>query len=347
MKIIIITRPDDASPKVLAESLKKMFDDMDVEAEILFNVSFLSRLLPVFGKNKRSGRIHFRVKEKLFNFFRDNNIIKKLKRSDAIVLSECTPNGFWRNYHGIEELKSKVKNIPIIYHEVYYLGNAPSQIDKLATENNPTIDRYDWHLAVSEVTEIRTIPKPPWSCVGLNLENTGLKPIPKQRFFAIVDFEQKGYEEQRNIQKEALKLAGIEVISFEKKMPINKIRNFYQNASIYFITSPEAFGLPIAECLASGTAVFTPSSSWPMSWRLDENPKMWEKGQLPECFVVYNDKDDLVEKLISFKNNFDYKKTPLELNRIFKTNYPHFYYGNTKAVIDLTDRIKHKQFSLI
>ncbi len=96
--------------------------------------------------------------------------------------------------------------------------------------------------------------------------------------------------------------------------------------------SPEAFGLPIAECLSCGSYVFTPDSAWPMSWRLDEAPEVHGPGNLPECFVVYRGKDDLKEKIGKIRKSFDSIKTPVTVANCFNRFYPTFYSGNQDAL---------------
>ena len=341
IKITILTRPDDASPKVLADGLHNLLKkDNQISSKIIYNTSFLSRLLTLFGNKTSKVKLHYRIFGRITNYFNDLRVLRKLKNSDAIIISECTPNAFWKNHYGIEELRKKAPGIPIILYEVYYLGNAPSQIERLKAQNNPTIERYDWHLAVTEITEIRGKPTPPWSCVGLNLEQTGLRPLPKKECFAIVDFEQKGYERYRTEQIEVLKNLDIPFVSFEKRMSIHEIRNYYKNASLIFMESPEAFGVPLAECLSCGTAIFTPSKEWPMSWRINDG----EQEYLPECFIVYNNYDDLKSKLIEFKSLYNPELTPKRINKIFIESYPHFFYGRKDTIDDLVVLIKNRKF---
>ena len=202
------------------------------------------------------------------------------------------------------------------------------------------MERYDWHLAVTDTTEVRSLPKPPWSVVGLNLEGEGLGLGHKKDFFAIVDFERKGYEKFRDDQIRVLDKLGLPYVAFEKRMTMPEIRDYYKRASLIFLSFPETFGVPIAECLACGTAVFTPSSSWPMSWRLDENPKPNSEGLLPECFIEYIDSVNLEKELMSFYKAWDIKKTPKIINDIFLKTYPHFFYGNLDGVKTYLKTIK-------
>lgn len=339
MRIAIITRPDDASPKVLAISLQKLIKKCHVECDIFYEHGFLMRRVPLFGRFKQVGRIHFTLKRYLKHYPRDKKFLLKLKEYDAVIISDCEPNGFWKHHFGIEKLKGILKK-PLAFHEVYYLGNVPTHIERLKRQGHPTMERYDWHLAVTDTTEVRSLPKPPWSVVGLNLEGEGLELGHKKDFFAIVDFERKGYEKFRDDQIRVLDTLGLPYVAFEKRMTMPEIRDYYKRASLIFLSFPETFGVPIAECLACGTAVFTPSSSWPMSWRLDEKPQPNSEGKLPNCFVEYETSIKLEKYLLEFYHNWDKEKTPEKIREIFLNTYPHFFYGNLDGVKAFIKTIK-------
>lgn len=183
LQIAILTRPDFRSPRILAESLKHQLRTF-AEVKIFYNIDVLNRLVSYKG-SKFS--FHFWLKKKIGNYLSDKRILEQLKEYDAIIISECTPNCFWKNLYNIERLKEIVKK-PILLYEVYYLGNAQTQLEKLRKLRDPGIDRYDWHLAVSEITETRGVPGKGWSCVGLDLSYTLLKPQSKKEFVALVDF---------------------------------------------------------------------------------------------------------------------------------------------------------------
>jgi hypothetical protein len=331
LKIAIITRPDDRSPKVLAKSLKAMCGLLDVECQIFYDISMLIRMQPLrqklrypYSKLKRIySKIKFHKTERIF--------LKKLATYDIIVISECTPNGFWEGYYAIEVLKSKLKK-PVLYYEVYYLGNAPTQIQRLQHEGEPGIDRYDWHLAVTDITEIKSSPLDKWSRIGLNLEHTGLKPIVKEKFLVLIDFEQPGYEQYRNQQIQVLKEIGIPYIELKGSYTIDEIRYLYSQAWVLLIQFPEAFGLPIAECLACGAYIMTPSSAWPMSWRFDENPQIHSEGLLPDFFQVYSSREELKTILINSHLSYDLHTTPFSIFSSFTKQYPHYYYGDPTAL---------------
>src|ERR1035441_3440561 len=82
----------------------------------------------------------------------DRKLLRELKSYDAIVFSNCIPNALLRNYYDIETLRKLLPGKPIILYAVYYLGNAPSMEQRLKASGDYSADRFDWSLAVSEVT---------------------------------------------------------------------------------------------------------------------------------------------------------------------------------------------------
>lgn len=131
---------------------------------------------------------------------------------------------------------------------------------------------------------------------------------------------------------------GIKTIQLEGKYPIEEIRRIYNQASAFFISFPETFGLPIAECLACGAYIFSPDSSWPMSWRLDENPVSMGPGVLPDCFQIYRDKEELRNMLTVLLAQFDPEQTPLKVFNTYKANYSRFYSGNQSGIKNILDQ---------
>jgi len=324
MRIAILTRPDFRSPRVLADSLKLQLEKEEVQVEIFDSINILNRMVS-FRNSKLS--FHFWLKRKLINYFSDWTKIKKLKNFDAIVVSECAPNGFFKQLYNVEKLKERVKK-PIGFYEVYYLGNAPTQIQFLEKNNEPLLDRYDFHLSISNVTEIKGTDSNNWYPIGIKGESWNLKPLQKKEIIAIIDFEFPGNEKIRKIQINALNKAGIKYISLESSYTIIEIRKIYQQGAIYFMQSFEAFGLPILECLCSGCQIFTQESWWPMSWRINANPQIHGGGTLPECFTVYHNEEQLVKELKAFKDNYDLVVSPSKIFEIFLAHYPNFFLGN-------------------
>ncbi len=324
MKIAILTRPDFRSPRILADALQMQLGKQGREVAIFYEISLLNRL--VSFKNSKLN-FHFWLKRKLQHFFRDATLFRKLKSFDVVIISECTPNGFTRRLYNVEKFK-RIINKPVGFYEVYYLGNAPTKIASLTKNDDALFERFDFHLSITDVAEIKTLPSKNWYPIGIYAESWNLKPTPKKELIAIVDFMQPGYEKHREIEIWALNKAGIKYISLEKQYSFEEIRGIYQQGAIFFVQFPEAFGVSILECLCCGVQIFTKESWWPMSWRLNENPQVHGEGIYPPCFTVYDNEEKLVNELMVFKENYNLTETPKKVFDIFLAHYPQFYYGN-------------------
>jgi hypothetical protein len=344
IRLAIVTRPQNSSPRVLAECLALFIPLFGVYSRIFYRINAFKRLLKYSSVSQKYSQFTWLIYKMIFSLG-DKLFIRTLKTYDAIIISDCSPAGFLLSTYDIERLRKITGIIPILFYEVYYLGNAPTQLEMLNKNKCPTIERYNWHLAVTNITEIKNEPAPPWSQIGLYLKGTGLRPNIKGQLMAVVDFVRSGYEDYRYEQIQALKELRIPYISLDKKYSIPEIRRIYQQATFFFIQFPEAFGLPIAECLSCGSYIFTPDSSWAMSWRLDKNPLVHGPGTLPECFVVYNGRNELKAKLKEIINDYDLSKTPQKVFDIFIRNYPTYYEANQMEFKDVLRRIERKELN--
>jgi len=327
IKIAVITRASFASPRVLANCLAAYLREREFDVSVFYNIDFFKRAL-TYSMVRKKYNLFAWYAYKIIHFFNDKVVLKQLKEFDLIIIAETIPKCFLKDEFDFVKGKQMLNNIPFIYHGVYYVGNAPTILDKFEKEGQNSADIFDWHLAVSEVTEIRSKPAPPWSQVGMYLKSTGLKPTTKSRTFAVVDFERQGREQIRNDQIQILESIGIPYVALSGTMSIEEIREIYKEATYYFIQFPESFGLPIAECLSCGAYIFLPESSWAMAWRLDENPGIHGPGTLAECFVVYGDKENLKTKLEQMEKEYDLEETPKFVFDIFLKYYRSYYEGN-------------------
>jgi hypothetical protein len=313
--------------------LADMLEQLKVQSKIHYDaIPFLMRLLPMTEKPRHwHNNFQFRIRNKITNWKHDRNLLQALKSYDIVVISECMPNAFWRNYLDIEGLKRKIRK-PIISYTDAFVDNCPIHYAKWFCKDDFGANRYDLNLFPSEVTEKRTLASINARAIGVNIAISGLRPVPKKEFIAVIDFAHSEFESYRYTQLKTLESLGIKTIILQGRYPIQEIRKIYQQASVFFLAFPETFGLPIAECLASGAYIFTPTSAWPMAWRLNENPMPWGTGELPNCFRVYDNGDDLKIQLTSLLNNYDLKQSPNNVFEDFMKHYPHFYSGNLKAL---------------
>ena len=342
MKVAIISRPGPCFPNIISTGLSEMLNQLEIENKIFYEgIPLLMRMLPFKETPKHwYNNLQFRIRNKIKHYKQDQILLQEIQQYDIVVVAECLPNALWKNFLAIEVLKKKIQK-PV---GSYFDGSvhiAPIHGRMLFDDEDYADDRYDFNLFVSSVIELKKNSfTPKQKTIGVNFKHTGLKPTVKERFIAVVDFEQKGYETYRQQQINILKKLEIETIVLEGRYPIEEIRSIYSKAAVFFMAFPETFGLPIAENLASGTYIFTPNSGWPMAWRLDEQPMPWGPGLLPDCFKVYQNENDLEEQLLLLKQKFDGEKTPLQVFDIFIKHYSNFYYGDLNSLKEVLLQFK-------
>lgn len=338
--IAIVTKPNYSSPRILANCLHSFLSQAEgVKSEVFYELFVFKRLLSYAKVAKNYNYITWKGYQ-LIHYIQDQLFLRKLKKYDAVIIVECSPKAFLSDSFDFVKLRKKLEGIPLIFHEVYYLGNAPTMVSYLNDGGHHQEDIFDWHLSVSEVTEIRSKPKAPWSQVGLYLKSTGLAPVSKKEHLAIIDFYREGYEKERNEQIKALEAVGIPYIELSGSYTFDEIREIYKKATFYFLQFPESFGLPIAECLSCGAYVFTPDTSWGMAWRLDDEVEIHGPGKLADCFVVYDGQEGLQEKLRQYKLEYDLEKTPQKVFEIFMENYSDYYNGNKAELNYFLEKLK-------
>ena len=333
-RIAIISRPGACFPNIIATGLSEMITDEGCEVEIFYDgIPLLMRMLPLHKRPLHwKNNLHFRIRNKIKYFFNDLQLIRRIKKFDAVILCECLPNAYWKNYLDIESFKSIIQKPVLCYTD--NIVASPLHKLNLFRSYDYNEDRFFLNLCLSNTVEINAN-HPKCLEIGVNLSNSGLKPNEKTAFLALIDFEQPGYESYRNQQIRVLQKLNIPFIVLNGNYSVSEIRDLYQKASVFFLAFPETFGLPIAECLSTGCKIFSPNSSWPMAWRLNNDPKPWGNGDFPDCFQIYSSDQDLEKALIDFKVNYHRVNTPIEINDTFMRNYSHFYYGNRSAIRSL------------
>ncbi|WP_282041204.1 hypothetical protein [Winogradskyella flava] len=339
MRIAIITRPDNKSPKNLAITLAKSLDTNNIQSEIFYDTGFLTRMVALSDNLRWNVKSHYRIRQKLKFYFKDLKTLRKLKTFQAVIICECIPNAMWRNVYPIESLRSNIK-LPIGLYEVFFLESAPHFIDKLKTEYHNFTNPYDFELAISSSSYTKIINKKNQFKVGFNLMAQGIKPINKDEFIALIDFEWEGEKKYILEQKKVLDELGIKYLELKGNYTIDEIREVYSKCSVFFLQHFESFGLPIAESLSYGAQIFTANSGWPMAFRLNDDIEIYGKGSLADCFTVYKDEADLRKKLLKFKKEYT-NETPFNVFNSFIKNYPDFYEGNNKELEKMTTFIEN------
>lgn len=348
MKAAILTNRDNSYHRPLAEGLSRMFKKINVESIVLYEgLSSLPRKHKINQSPDNRWKYNLRLSIQMArSFVAYHRLVRKLRSVDLLIIVNHMPGAYLDTFFDDKRLRNDLPTLPIILYDLVYLPSRGSWAkhiyDNLKSMGVTTgrhfgIDRYDYHLCVTEVSEF---PVPPqaedFSRIGINLEDPSLLANPNKSLIALIDFERPNHLHERAIQVQACVEAGIPFKVLHGHYTIEQIRSIYQSCSLFFIAHRESFGLPICEVQACGGLVFTPYFNWCPSHYL-ETPKDSNAPVLPENFFVYdNDKTKLVEKLEDLKKSFN----AYDVLANFQRDHPHFFYGDMQELKRFIDRVK-------
>jgi hypothetical protein len=207
------------------------------------------------------------------------------------------------------------------------------------------MDRYDWYLAASVVSEIPVPPgQQPYSTVGVNIDDGSLFPEQKGEVKALIDFAQNrlNYPAFRKNQIAALERTGIPYRVLEGQFSREEIREIYRHTAMFFLAHRESFGLPICELQACGALIFTAKPEWPGAHWIKDDVTVPGPGRLSPNFLVYDDDiGKLTEQLEAVKSSFDAVKNL----RTFRQYHPQLYRGDTVAFTDFLNRLDDRSIN--
>jgi hypothetical protein len=279
---------------------------------------------------------------------RCRSLAAEARRSDLIVLIAPFPTAYRKDrFCEIERtIRRTAPNVPVVNSSNYFLltkgpylnylrDGAPDR--DIPEPGNFGLERYDWYLSTS-IASPNPLPRidNPCSVVGVNLDDGTLYPEKKDRFVALIDFERPECMHERRIQVQALEETDTEYIVLHGNYPVDRIREIYRRCSLYFLASPESFGLPICEVQACGGFVFTPHPTWCSGHWIKDDPHEPGPGRLSPNFVVY---DDDLEKLKSEIRRAKESHDPEQVRNTFLEHQPQLYYGDLDALKGFVDRV--------
>ena len=292
-----------------------MFDGIGVEARIFYHLGTIARMAG--GHGSRPPRLWA---ERGYDAYG----LERLRRYDVLIVCGYMRPAFFRGFFGIEALRERCPDKPIVLHTVSYLGNSPDWQERIAAADGFGVSRYDWHLVVSPVGK-RVLPSGhPCQAVGINLEIPALFPGKKVEFTALLDHSRAGFEKERQQQLEALDGMKIPYVELNSPQSFASIYKIYRRTSIYFLAFLESFGIPICESQICGNYVFTPDKHWPQAHRQAGSFSRDGSIVLTENFRVYGDMKDLREKIAQARDSHN----PEQIFDNFVRNYPTYYHGD-------------------
>ena len=354
MKIAILANDAASFVKPMADGLQRMLARSGVEAHIYYDglrqLSALPSRFDVYiRENGTAPRKMFRrfVKYLLVEVPSLARFVLRLRTYDAIVVVSTIPGVFLREFFHDETIRGLFPHTPLVLYDVFYLPTRPHWGQWLKEGNpergipNPDnwgLERYDWYLCASVVSEVPMPPGPqPYSLVGLDLNDGSLFPDDKSEFLVVLDFECPEYMRERAVQIEALEESHTKYVVLHGHYSIASIRKIYRKASVLLLAMRESFGLPICEAQACGAYVFTPYSEWCPSHWIKSDLARPGPGQLSENFVVYgNDKRRLISELERLKCSYD----PAAVVRRFERHHPQLFRGDQNGIEEFLDKLR-------
>ena len=335
----ILTTSETGFQPVLAESLATSLKYFGAKSAVMQGAA---RWL-----NNPSGNLS--VKRRIADgIYRMNarRIVNRLKAFDAVIFVSNIPTAFLNSYFNDRWLRSCLPETPLILYQNYYLPTRGKWASYLKAGNvslgipSPGhfgIERYDWYLCTSTVSE-DPFPRQPQRCsrIGLRLASPELFPQ-QQEFRALVDFPRDAHKEEREIVTSTLSKLRIPATTLQGHYPRHKIREIYRNTSCYFVAHRESFGVPICELQACGSLVFTPYNDWCPSHWLKDDIHVCGEGRLTENFRVYqNERSLLEEQLATAVRDWE----PGIVRSRFLEEQAIFYWGDTTELARFVENVR-------
>jgi hypothetical protein len=340
MRIAILADSRSSFPKIMAEGLKRMFDQLGVTSTIFYNgLEIIRARSASAGQRSAVRRLRDAIQE-----YRLRRYVSIWQEYDVLIIVGHNPAAFMRGFWDDARLRAWLPSHPIILYDLVYLGTR-GEWKRWLQEGNPALgipvggnfglERYDWYLCVSIVSE-HAMPqrKQPVSLIGVHLDDGSLRAGEQTDFVALLDFARNEHTTERQVQKQALREAKIKWVELTDSYSISKIRSIYRKSSLYFVAHRESFGLPICELQACGGTVFSPYADWCPSHWMKDDISVAGPGVLSKNFVIYdNDPKFLVTKLKEISSSYD----PLNVRETLLQRQPQLYYGDLSELQKFVD----------
>ena len=353
MKIAILSNTLDSFQKPMAAGLKRMFDGIGVEAQILDDgLDALSTCASV-GKNGSVRCLEMRSKiwaKRVLRELSYRRLVKRLRRFDVAIVIGHLPVAYYNSFMDDQRLRRDLPTLPIVLYDLIYLGTNDWWTLRLADRRSDLgvpegdhmgLNRYDYHLCVNEVNGrplVRGGVK--FSRIGLNIDAPGLQIEEPKDFVALIDFERPDQMVERAGQILGCIESGTPFKVLHGRYRMEEICAIYRSCSVYFVAHDESFGLPIAEVQACGARVLTPHAEWCKAHHISTDGR--SLGVLPENIVSYdNNKERLVGILREMRASHDAKQNRLR----FLRDHSNFFAGNLDELRRFVDRVNSGQIN--
>lgn len=344
LNVAILTNSSHSYPKPLAEGLQRMLSQLGVESRVFYDGYEMLYPFPR-GEGSRLDALARGV-QGLLHEARFRRFVRRLRAFDLIVLVAHLPGSFMREHFvGLERLRDLLPGVPIVNYDMVYLPTCGIWPQLLKDGNNQFVkqgnnfglERYDWYLSVSVVSE-RPMPrsKQPYHQIGCNLDDGSLRWDQKKDFTAVLDFEVPAHLKERGVQIQALEDTNTKYVVLQGRYPRERIREIYRECSLFFVAKRESFGLPICEVQACGGLIFTPYAEWcPAHWIKADLHQARYDSLSPNFRVYGNDRSKLIEQIRQARKEYD----PEKVFRSFVDCHPRMYSGDLGMLNNFLDMV--------
>ena len=354
MKIAILANDAASYVKPMAEGLERMFRRIGVNARVFYNgLADLGRIQDSFRSYvEKNNATYWRAFKRTVRFAIEEapdlyRFMLHLRSFDAVVIVQTLPANFMNSFFNDGVVRSLLPGTPLVLYDLFYLptrGPWPIWLKEgrpemgIPTGGNWGLDRYDWYLSASVVSET---PMPsgvqPYSLIGLDLNDGSIAPGDKSEFVALLDFENPQNMRERAIQIQACEESRTKYVVLQGRYSIDTIRRIHGTSSIFFVSMRESFGMPICEAQGSGNYVFTPYDDWCPSHWLKPDLSMAGPGALSPNFIVYhNDKRKLIQEIERVKRTYN----PAMVLRNFHKYHSQLFFGNDAELSVFVGRLR-------
>lgn len=311
MKVAIITRSAYRSPRFLSEGLSHMLNQIGIDHDIYFNGIEQLELV-----NTRGAGLTIAARSVLAKLQ-----LKSWSKYDLFIVSDTV--GILAQEQVINRLRQFKK--PVLLYEVFYPGGAKYWLNRLPAN---CLDLFDGYLTVSPINDIAPTDTKPVYPIGINLAHRRLDIKPDGVFTALMDFPRTGYEAERALQLAVLKELKIKTIILDGEYSFDEISHIYDQANIYFVAFPEAFGVPIAQLQNNGCYIASPETDWVKRHAKNQTCSFtdnYDKNQFSSNFLFYDSYQELLESVDVLKQTYRAE----DVQECFSREQPSFKYGDT------------------
>ena len=309
LKVAILTSPRYRSPLFLAEGLGRMLARLGVSNQVFpQGMTWLNAI-----RNLNSGYGQ-RIKAAIAQ-----SRLKQLADFDVIVVAGTV--GVLKDLDLFTPVLALKK--PVLHYQVFYLGGSPYWLEKVPSR---ALDCFDGFLGVSGIHDAEPIERDKFFHIGMDVFPQCAFAA-KREFVALLDFPAPEYANERALHQRVLKKLNIPMIELKGDYTFKEIESLYNKVALYFVATPESFGVPVSQLQFYGGMVAAPSKQWVRRHAMLPTHSVFRDGDTPPFsgnFMFYENEQGLTDKILDLKKHYSATAVRWEWLRA----QPHLFQGS-------------------